>query len=189
MFIHSQKRNPQTHLKDPNMVWDFFATNPQATHQVRADDSPSLCRSPSSVFLVSDSLFGSWCSRWISIHAWLRFSYLQNGQREERIRLGEIPLQSTSVLRLTSIGRFHLCSSLEWSRHQEYRANQGEDPSWWTARLRSGWSLQCHRKERLSQLDTLRSSCDTRTSAKAAVQSVRSDESAFSQRLSSPSCR
>jgi catalase len=34
MFIHSQKRNPQTHLKDPNMVWDFFATNPQATHQV-----------------------------------------------------------------------------------------------------------------------------------------------------------
>jgi len=34
MFIHSQKRNPQTHLKDPNMVWDFFASNPQATHQV-----------------------------------------------------------------------------------------------------------------------------------------------------------
>ncbi|CAF1117342.1 unnamed protein product [Rotaria sordida] len=33
MFIHSQKRNPQTHLKDPNMVWDFFASNPQATHQ------------------------------------------------------------------------------------------------------------------------------------------------------------
>jgi catalase len=35
MFIHSQKRNPQTHLKDPNMVWDFFASNPQATHQVK----------------------------------------------------------------------------------------------------------------------------------------------------------
>jgi catalase len=34
MFIHSQKRNPQTHLKDPNMVWDFFASHPQATHQV-----------------------------------------------------------------------------------------------------------------------------------------------------------
>jgi catalase len=33
MFIHSQKRNPQTHLKDPNMVWDFFANHPQATHQ------------------------------------------------------------------------------------------------------------------------------------------------------------
>jgi catalase len=33
MFIHSQKRNPQTHLKDPNMVWDFFANHPMATHQ------------------------------------------------------------------------------------------------------------------------------------------------------------
>ncbi len=35
MFIHSQKRNPQTHLKDPNMVWDFFSNHPMATHQVR----------------------------------------------------------------------------------------------------------------------------------------------------------
>ena len=34
MFIHSQKRNPQTHLRDPNMVWDFFANHPMATHQV-----------------------------------------------------------------------------------------------------------------------------------------------------------
>lgn len=33
MFIHSQKRNPQTHLRDPNMVWDFFANHPMATHQ------------------------------------------------------------------------------------------------------------------------------------------------------------
>ncbi|CAF0958252.1 unnamed protein product [Didymodactylos carnosus] len=33
MFIHSQKRNPKTHLKDANMVWDFFGNNPQATHQ------------------------------------------------------------------------------------------------------------------------------------------------------------
>jgi len=34
MFIHSQKRNPQTHLKDANMVWDFFANHPMTTHQV-----------------------------------------------------------------------------------------------------------------------------------------------------------
>jgi len=33
MFIHSQKRNPQTHLKDANMVWDFFANHPMTTHQ------------------------------------------------------------------------------------------------------------------------------------------------------------
>lgn len=32
-FIHTQKRNPQTNLKDPNAVWDFFGLSPEATHQ------------------------------------------------------------------------------------------------------------------------------------------------------------
>ncbi|KHN75905.1 Catalase [Toxocara canis] len=33
-FIHTQKRNPVTHLKDPNMTWDFFSLRPETTHQV-----------------------------------------------------------------------------------------------------------------------------------------------------------
>jgi catalase len=33
-FIHTQKRNPQTHLKDPNMFWDFLSLTPEAAHQV-----------------------------------------------------------------------------------------------------------------------------------------------------------
>uniref|UniRef100_A0A8C5MYY0 Catalase n=1 Tax=Leptobrachium leishanense TaxID=445787 RepID=A0A8C5MYY0_9ANUR len=33
-FIHSQKRNPQTHLKDPDMVWDFWSLRPECLHQV-----------------------------------------------------------------------------------------------------------------------------------------------------------
>jgi catalase len=33
-FIHTQKRNPQTHLKDPNMVWDFWSLSPEALHQI-----------------------------------------------------------------------------------------------------------------------------------------------------------
>ncbi|MFZ3580195.1 catalase [Virgibacillus sp. DJP39] len=33
-FIHTQKRNPQTHLKDPNMVWDFWSLSPESLHQV-----------------------------------------------------------------------------------------------------------------------------------------------------------
>jgi len=33
-FIHTQKRNPATHLKDPDMVWDFFTLRPETTHQV-----------------------------------------------------------------------------------------------------------------------------------------------------------
>jgi len=32
-FIHTQKRNPATHLKDANMVWDFFTLRPESTHQ------------------------------------------------------------------------------------------------------------------------------------------------------------
>lgn len=35
-FIHSQKRNPQTHLKDPDMVWDFWSLRPESLHQVAA---------------------------------------------------------------------------------------------------------------------------------------------------------
>lgn len=33
-FIHTQKRHPQTHLKDPNMVWDFWSLSPESLHQV-----------------------------------------------------------------------------------------------------------------------------------------------------------
>jgi len=32
-FIHTQKRNPQTNLKDANMVWDFQGLTPESTHQ------------------------------------------------------------------------------------------------------------------------------------------------------------
>ena len=33
-FIHSQKRNPQTHLRDPNMAWDFWTFTPDSLHQI-----------------------------------------------------------------------------------------------------------------------------------------------------------
>ncbi|PVD28719.1 hypothetical protein C0Q70_11313 [Pomacea canaliculata] len=33
-FIHTQKRNPATNLKDPDMVWDFITLRPETTHQV-----------------------------------------------------------------------------------------------------------------------------------------------------------
>ncbi|XP_018567821.1 catalase [Anoplophora glabripennis] len=32
-FIHTQKRNPQTHLKDPDMFWDFHSLRPETMHQ------------------------------------------------------------------------------------------------------------------------------------------------------------
>ncbi|MGM8216096.1 catalase [Bacillaceae bacterium W0354] len=33
-FIHTQKRNPQTNLKDKNAVWDFWSHSPESLHQV-----------------------------------------------------------------------------------------------------------------------------------------------------------
>lgn len=33
-FIHTQKRNPKTHLKDANMFWDFITLRPETCHQV-----------------------------------------------------------------------------------------------------------------------------------------------------------
>jgi catalase len=33
-FIHTQKRNPQTNLKDANMFWDFLSATPESAHQV-----------------------------------------------------------------------------------------------------------------------------------------------------------
>jgi catalase len=34
MFIHTQKRNPQTNLKDATMFWDYLSTHQEAVHQV-----------------------------------------------------------------------------------------------------------------------------------------------------------
>ncbi|XP_035719813.1 catalase-like [Vespa mandarinia] len=33
-FIHTQKRNPATHLKDYDMFWDFISLRPESTHQI-----------------------------------------------------------------------------------------------------------------------------------------------------------
>ncbi|MDT4834014.1 Catalase [compost metagenome] len=33
-FIHTQKRNPRTNLRDPVAVWDFWSRHPESLHQV-----------------------------------------------------------------------------------------------------------------------------------------------------------
>ncbi|KAG9311334.1 catalase [Chiua virens] len=33
-FIHTQKRDPQTHLKDADMFWDYLTQNPESAHQI-----------------------------------------------------------------------------------------------------------------------------------------------------------
>jgi len=34
LFIHTQKRNPQTNLKDATMFWDYLSTHQEAVHQI-----------------------------------------------------------------------------------------------------------------------------------------------------------
>jgi hypothetical protein len=34
LFIHTQKRNPQTNLKDPEAFWGYLSQNPESVHQV-----------------------------------------------------------------------------------------------------------------------------------------------------------
>ncbi|KAF3482011.1 catalase [Arthroderma uncinatum] len=34
IFIHTQKRNPQTNLKDPDMFWDYLSTHQESAHQI-----------------------------------------------------------------------------------------------------------------------------------------------------------
>jgi catalase len=34
IFIHTQKRNPQTNLKDATMFWDYLSTHQESVHQV-----------------------------------------------------------------------------------------------------------------------------------------------------------
>ncbi len=33
-FIHTRKRDPQTNLKSPTMMWDFWSLSPESLHQV-----------------------------------------------------------------------------------------------------------------------------------------------------------
>lgn len=33
-LIHTQKRNPETNLKDPTAIWDYFSRQPESLHQV-----------------------------------------------------------------------------------------------------------------------------------------------------------
>ncbi|KPK87861.1 MAG: catalase [Bacteroides sp. SM23_62_1] len=33
-FIHTQKRDPRTNLKNPTMMWDYWSLNPESLHQV-----------------------------------------------------------------------------------------------------------------------------------------------------------
>lgn len=62
-FIHTQKRNPQTNLKDPDMFWDFLSLVPESIHQLTILFSD---RGTPNVPIIILTIIG------ISVHGWLQ---------------------------------------------------------------------------------------------------------------------
>lgn len=102
-FIHTQKRNPVTNLKDPDMFWDFLSLTPESIHQVTILFSDrGTPRSYRNMNGYSGHSF-KWYNEkddyyWVKIH-FKTEQGVQNFTREEAIRLaGEDPDQATRDL-------------------------------------------------------------------------------------------
>ncbi|MCL6626414.1 MAG: catalase [Alicyclobacillus shizuokensis] len=102
-FIHSQKRNPATNLKDPNAVWDFWSLSPEAMHQITIlftnRGTPRSYRHM--------HMYGSHTFQWYNADkqaVWVKYHFkteqgIQNLRREEAIRIaGEDPDHATRDL-------------------------------------------------------------------------------------------
>lgn len=90
-FIHTQKRNPATNLKDPDMFWDFLSLTPESIHQVTIlfsdRGTPRTHRNMNG--------FGSHTYMWYNkegTYVWVKFHFkteqgIQNFTREEAERM------------------------------------------------------------------------------------------------------
>lgn len=102
-LIHTQKRNPQTNLKDANMFWDFFSLTPESVHQVTILFSD---RGTPKTYRHMDG-FGSHTYKWINTAGeafWIKYHFkadagIENWTREEAERMaGENPDYATQDL-------------------------------------------------------------------------------------------
>lgn len=90
-FIHTQKRNPATNLKDANMVWDFFSLTPESLHQVTILFSD---RGTPQTYRHMDGFSGH-TFMWYNEkgeHVWVKYHFktesgIQNMTREEAMRM------------------------------------------------------------------------------------------------------
>lgn len=102
-FIHTQKRNPATNCKDPNMVWDFFSLSPESMHQLTILFSDR--GTPKSYRNMHG--FGSHTFSWINAEGqrvWVKYHIksdqgIQNFTREEAVQMaGQDPDYATRDL-------------------------------------------------------------------------------------------
>jgi catalase len=102
-FIHTQKRNPATNLKDPDMFWDFLSLTPESIHQVTVLFSD---RGTPKSYRYMNGYSGHtfmWYNAkgeyvWVKIHFKTQQG-IQNLTRQEAVRLaGEDPDHATRDL-------------------------------------------------------------------------------------------
>ncbi len=103
-FIHTQKRNPATNTKDPDMFWDFLSLTPESIHQVTILFSDR--GTPKSYRHMNG--YSSHTFKWYNEkgeYFWIQYHFktaqgIQNLTREEADRLaGEDPDKATRDLR------------------------------------------------------------------------------------------
>lgn len=88
-FIHTQKRHPQTHLKNPNAVWDFWSLSPESLHQVTILMSdrgiPATLRHTNG--------YGSHTFKWVNAEGkavWVKYHFKTNqGVKNMDVKLAE----------------------------------------------------------------------------------------------------
>lgn len=102
-FIHTQKRNPATNCKDPDMFWDFLSLTPESVHQVTVLFSD---RGTPRTYRHMNGYSGH-TFMWYNEkgeHVWVKYHFktesgIQNLTREEAVRLsGEDPDSATRDL-------------------------------------------------------------------------------------------
>ncbi|HEX7321194.1 MAG TPA: catalase [bacterium] len=102
-FIHTQKRNPATNAKDPDMFWDFLSLTPESIHQVTILFSDrGTPKSYRHMHGFGGHTFKWWNAKgeyfWVKIH-FKTAQGIQNYNRQEASRLaGENPDIATDDL-------------------------------------------------------------------------------------------
>jgi len=103
-FIHTQKRNPGTNLKDADMFWDFLSLTPESIHQVTVLFSDrGTPRTFRNMHGYSSHTFKWYNDKgeyyWVQYH-WKTEQGIQNLTREEAAKMkGEDPDHATRDLR------------------------------------------------------------------------------------------
>lgn len=102
-FIHTQKRVPQTNLKSPTMMWDFWSLSPESLHQVTIllsdRGTPKSHRHMHGFSSHTFSFINAEGERsWVKFHL-KTMQGIQNWTREESVKVaGENPDYATQDL-------------------------------------------------------------------------------------------